>query len=210
LIWFEQFGIFIAYPLIPWVGVMAAGFGFGKLLRWNSPARAPIISAMGLGMIVLFAILRGKNIYGDPAPWTAQETQLRNALAILNCQKYPPSLSYLLMTLGPMLALWPLWERSRGPLARFLVTFGRVPLFFYAVHLFAIHGLTLAIVYLQVGSPLPDWLWGFPPGHAGPNCGVSLPLLYAIWIGVVLLHYPLCRWFDALKSRYPNSLLRFL
>ncbi|MFO1092288.1 MAG: heparan-alpha-glucosaminide N-acetyltransferase domain-containing protein [Planctomycetaceae bacterium] len=203
-------GIYIAYPLVPWVGVMAAGFGFGRLLRWNSPARGWVIFATGIAMIAAFAILRGKNIYGDPAPWTAQETPVKTLMAILNCQKYPPSLSYLLMTLGPMLAFWPLWERSRGPLARFLVVFGRVPLFFYAVHLFVIHGLTLAIVYAQVGLPLPGWLWGFPPGHAGENCGVNLPVLYLIWIGVVLLHYPLCRRFDRLKARYPNSVLRFM
>lgn len=202
------FGIYIAYPLIPWVGVMAAGFGFGRLLRWESPARARLISILGIAMIVLFAILRGGNVYGDPLPWTPQATPVRSLLAILNCQKYPPSLSYLLMTLGPVFAAWPLWERCHGPVSRFVVAFGRVPLFFYAVHLFVIHGLAMAIAYAQVGS-IPEWLWGFPPGHAGPGCGVNLPALYLIWIGVVLAHYPLCRWYDGLKSRHPQSLLRF-
>jgi uncharacterized membrane protein len=204
-----RFSVYIAYPLIPWVGVMAAGFGFGKLLLWDSPWRTRLIAAMGIGMLVLFAVLRGGNIYGNPDPWTTQATPLRTLLSVLNCQKYPPSLAYLLMTLGPMLALWPLWERCRGPLAQFLSTFGRVPLFFYVVHLFVIHALTMVIVYLQVGS-LPDWLWGFPPGHAGAGAGVNLPPLYLVWLGVVLLHYPLCRWYDALKSRHPQSLLRFL
>jgi uncharacterized membrane protein len=204
-----NFYIHIAYPLIPWVGVMAAGFGFARLLRWESPARAWVISAIGLAMILLFAVLRGGNIYGNPSPWTPQADPVRTLLAVLNCEKYPPSLSFLLMTLGPVLAAWPIWERWQGPLARFLVTFGRVPLFFYVLHLFVIHGLAMAIVYGQVGS-LPDWLWGFPPGHAGAGAGVELLALYAIWAGVVAFHYPICRWYGALKSRHPHSLLRFL
>jgi hypothetical protein len=130
-------------------------------------------------------------------------------MAILNCQKYPPSLSYVLMTLGPIFSAWPLWERAHGPLARFLVVFGRVPLFFYVAHLFVIHAITLAIVYAQLGM-IPDWLWGFPPGHAGPGAGVSLPVLYLIWIAVVLVFYPLCRWYDGQKTRKPQGLLRFL
>lgn len=205
----SSFYIHIAYPLIPWVGVMAAGFGFGRLLRWDSPARAKIISAMGILMILLFVILRGGNIYGNPSVWTPQGDPVRTLLSILNCQKYPPSLSFLLMTLGPVFATWPLWERCRGPLAHFLITFGRVPLFFYVMHLFVIHGLAMAIVYAQVGS-IPDWLWQFPPGHAGPGAGVDLPALYAIWAGVVAFHYPICRWYGVLKSRHPRSVLRFL
>jgi uncharacterized membrane protein len=203
------FYVHIAYPLIPWVGVMAAGFGFGRLLRWDSPARARTIFAIGLLMIALFAVLRGGNIYGDPSPWTPQTDPVRTLLAILNCQKYPPSLAYLLMTLGPMLAAWPLWERWHGKFAHFLVVFGRVPLFFYVLHLFVIHALAMVIVYAQTGS-IPDWLWAFPPGHAGPGAGVDLPALYVIWAGVVAFHYPICRWYGALKARHPNSLLRFL
>lgn len=204
-----KFYVHVAYPLIPWVGVMAAGFGFGKLLRQDAPARDRLITALGFAMIALFAVLRGGNIYGNPAVWAPQGTPLRTLLAILNTQKYPPSLAYLLMTLGPVFAAWPLWLRWRGPAARFLITFGRVPLFFYVVHLFIIHALTVGLVYLQLGT-LPDWLWGFPPGHAGPGAGVRLPVLYLIWGGVVLLHYPLCLWYGRLKSRYPRSLLRFL
>jgi uncharacterized membrane protein len=206
---YGSFYIHIAYPLIPWVGVMAAGYGFAHLVRWNSPRRPWVISAIGIAMIALFVVLRGFNIYGNPSPWTPQSTPLRSLMAILNNQKYPPSLSYLLMTLGPVFAIWPLWERAHGSLANFLVVFGRVPLFFYVVHLFVIHAITLAIVYAQIGS-FPDWLWGFPPGHAGPGAGVSLPVLYLIWIAVVLVHSPVCRWYDSLKSRRPQSLLRFL
>jgi hypothetical protein len=189
--------------------VMAVGFGFGKLLQSKSPARSNRIVLLGAACIAAFIVLRGGNIYGNPTPWTPQTTPLRSLLAILNCQKYPPSLAYLLMTLGPVFAAWPLWERWRGPLARFLITFGRVPLFFYIVHLFVIHGLTVGLVYLRSGT-LPDWLWGFPPGHAGPGGGVRLPTLYLIWIGVLLIHYPICLWYGRVKAAHPQSVLRFL
>jgi uncharacterized membrane protein len=204
-----RFSIYIAYPLIPWIGVMAAGFGFGHLLRWKAPLRTPLIMALGMAMIALFVALRGGNIYGNPTDWTPQKTPVVTLLAILNCQKYPPSLAYLLMTLGPILAVWSVWERWRGSAADFLVTFGRVPLFFYVVHLFVIHGLTVGLVYWQTRS-LPDWLWGFPPGHAGPGTGVSLSALYLIWAVVVLMHYPLCLWYGRLKAKHPRSVLRFL
>ncbi|WP_010586874.1 DUF1624 domain-containing protein [Schlesneria paludicola] len=204
-----HFSIYVAYPLIPWMGVMAVGFGFGDLLKKPPQTRSPIIVGIGFGMILLFGLLRGGNLYGDPVAWTPQSSTAFSILSFLNCHKYPPSLSFLLMTLGPVLAFWPLLERWRGPVADFITTFGRVPLFFYLAHLFVIHGLTLAIVSFQA-NPLPNWLWSFPPGHAGPGCGVTLPYLYLIWLEIVLIHYPLCRIYGSLKKRYPDSLLRFL
>ncbi len=205
----SRYSIYIAYPLIPWVGVMAVGFGFGRFLLRKTPLRSRMIMTTGLLMMVAFVVLRGGNLYGNPTPWKPQSTPLLTVMSILNCQKYPPSLAYLLMTLGPTLAAWPLWERCRGPVANFLMTFGRVPLFFYVTHLFVIHGLTIAIVSTQTGT-LPGWLWNFPPGHAGAGSGLPLPLVYLVWIGVVLLHYPLCRWYGRLKVRHPGSVLRFL
>lgn len=201
--------IYIAYPLVPWVGLMAAGFGFGRFLRHPTPLRTRVTMVAGLLMMVAFAILRGGNIYGNPTPWTPQATSTFTVMSILNCQKYPPSLAYLLMTLGPTFALWPLWDRWRGPLAQLLIAFGRVPLFFYVLHLFVIHGLTVAIVYGQTQT-VPDWLWSFPPGHAGAGAGVPLPVLYLVWIGVVSLHFPACLWYGRLKALYPGSVLRFL
>lgn len=209
LISWNGFSIYIAYPLIPWVGVMAVGWGFGRFLRGNPPDRSRRIAWAGWLLIALFAVFRGLNIYGDPSPWSPQSTPMRTLLALLNCQKYPPSLAYLLMTLGPVLAAWPLWEKCRGPLASVLMIFGRVPLFFYLVHLFVIHGLTVGIVYLQTGT-LPPWLWSFPPGHAGPGTGLPLWGVYLVWLGVMLLHVPLCLWYGRLKQRNPDSMMRFL
>ena len=206
---FGKFFIYIAYPFLPWLGVMAVGYGFGRMLQRSPRVSNGMICTLGISLIGLFAILRGGNLYGDPDPWTAQPTFVMTVLSILNCDKYPPSLAFLLMTLGPTFVLWPLLDRWKGPIARFLIVFGRVPLFFYLTHLFVVHLLTMGIVYWQTSS-LPDWLWGFPPGHAGPGCGVSLPVLYLIWLGVVFFHYPLCVWYGRLKRQYPNSLLRFL
>ena len=206
---FGKFFIYIAYPVVPWVGVMAAGVGFGHLLRLPRHTRCRLIPILGLAMILLFAILRGGNFYGNPGPWIRQSTPAMTMLSILNCHKYPPSLSFLLMTLGPTFVVWPLLEHTKGRFANFLIVFGRVPMFFYLAHLFVVHALTIGIVYAQVRS-FPNWLWDFPPGHAGPGCGVSLPVLYLIWIGVVLFHYPLCLWYGAIKNRYPKSFLRFL
>lgn len=210
LISWGQFSIFIAYPLIPWVGVMAVGYGFGRFLRTNpQPMHRRWIALSGWLTIAAFVVLRGGNFYGNPTPWTPQPTLMRTVMAILNCQKYPPSLSYLLMTLGPVLAAWPLWERCRGPLAQAFIVFGRVPLFFYLIHPFVIHGLTVGLVYGQTGS-LQPWLWSFPPGHAGPGTGLPLGGVYAVWLAVVALHLPVCAWYGRLKQRHPRSVLRFL
>lgn len=204
-----RFSIYIAYPILPWLSVIAVGYGFGNLLKLPLPLRSRLIAGIGITMILLFIALRSRNVQGDPNPWADQSSTALTVLSYLNCQKYPPSLSFLLMTLGPVLAAWPLLERWQGRTADFIITFGRVPLFFYLVHLFVVHAMTVGIVYLQVKS-LPAWLWNFPPGHAGPGTGVTLPWLFLIWLGVVLAHYPLCRFYGSVKARYPNSLLRFL
>lgn len=201
--------IHIAYPLLPWMGVMYAGYGAGQLYRLSADARRRILVGLGCSMTLLFVALRWSNVYGDPQPWSWQSTETQTLLSFLNCQKYPPSLLFTLMTLGPALMLLGLSERPLGPIGRFFVVFGRVPLFFYLVHLVVIHALTLAITYAQQGE-LQPWNWAFPPGHAGPGCGVSLPVLGLIWIGVLAFHYPLCLWFGGVKRRYPQSLLRFL
>jgi uncharacterized membrane protein len=195
----------VGYPLIPWIGVMAAGYAFGPFMLMTPEERKRITLRWGLILIAIFIVLRAINGYGDPAPWFRQETGLFTALSFLNTTKYPPSLLYLLMTLGPMLVLLSAFERWPGrqdALARLLIVFGRVPLFFYLLHLYAIHGLVLVFAFLMTGDAhsflapswtFPSW-WGF-----------SLPAVYLIWIGVVLLLYPACRWFAAVKFRHKGA-----
>jgi uncharacterized membrane protein len=202
--------IHVAYALLPWLGVMAAGYAFGAMFQLPASQRRSQILALGVTLSIAFVGLRYANVYGDPAPWAAQGALMRTVFSFLNLQKYPPSLLFLLMTLGPaMIFLAAVDDRPAGPLGRMLVTFGRVPLFYYVVHLYVIHALAVGLIYWQHGET-PDWLFSFPPGHAGEGYGYSLPVLYAIWFGIVAALYPLCRWFAGVKRRSSAAWLSYL
>ena len=201
--------VHVAYPLIPWVGVMAVGYGFGALLQLPHTQRRAETLALGIILTLTFIGLRYANVYGDTVAWSLQSDAARTVMSFLNLQKYPPSLLFLLMTLGPALIALAAADRPAGPLGRVLVIFGRVPLFYYVLHLYVIHALTLGLVYLQRGE-FPDWLFSFPPGHAGEGCGFGLPILLLIWLGVVAALYPLCRWFAGVKRRRSDAWLSYL
>ena len=134
---------------------------------------------------------------------------MRTVFSFLNVQKYPPSLLFLLMTLGPSLVALAAADRPAGLLGRALVIFGRVPLFFYVVHLYVIHALALGLIYWEHGET-PDWLFSFPPGHAGEGYGYTLPWLYLLWLGVVVALFPLCYWFAGVKRRRSAAWLSYL
>ncbi len=211
---FSGVPIHVAYPLIPWVGVMAAGYGFGPMLKLPREKRRVETLALGIVLTLTFFGLRATNMYGDPEQWSSHPEFVRTLLSFLALQKYPPSLLFLLMTLGPALIVLAAADRPLGKFGHFLVIYGRVPLFYYILHLFVIHALTIGIVYLQC-QETPDWLFSFPPGHAGldsagNNCGVDLPVLYGIWLGVVIALYPLCRWFAGVKRRRRDAWLSYL
>lgn len=185
--------LFVLYPLVPWIGVMAAGYGLGGLLSGELPDWRRRTRALGLGLCALFVLLRLLNRYGDPAPWRPQESALFSVFSFVDCEKYPPSLDYLLMTLGPallLLALLP--ERARG-LAAWLAVYGRVPLFYYLLHLPLLHLLALAC-------------------GAGPFSGRGLGLggVYAVWALAVLLLYLPCRGWGALKRARRSAWLSYL
>jgi uncharacterized membrane protein len=137
-----------------------------------------------------FIILRAANVYGDPDPWTIQETWFSTILSFLNCEKYPPSLLYLMMTLGPALMLLACFEHARGASAQVLAVFGRVPFFFYVVHIYLIHALAVATGAAMTGTVA-----------ASPKIGLGLGGIYLVWLLVLALLYPLCRWFAELKTR---------
>jgi uncharacterized membrane protein len=196
----------VSYPLIPWIGVMALGYAGAPILLEDPQKRSQWLLGFGALLTVAFVILRAANLYGDPAPWSPQKSDLFTFLSFLNTTKYPPSLLYLLMTLGPALAALALFENRSGPVARFLTVFGRVPLFFYLVHLYLIHTLALIAGYLS-GYALEAFLTSdslFPEDY-----GYSLPVVYLVWIAVVLMLYPLCAWFAGLKTQ-PRQALRYL
>jgi len=197
----------VIYPLIPWIGVMAAGYAFGTLLLRTEQERRRTLLMLGGGLTLAFLMLRAVNVYGDPAPWTVQETAGWTALSFLNTTKYPPSLQFLLMTLGPAIALLPLFERLTGPVARAVTVFGRVPLFFYVLHLYLIHAVALTVGTLAGFDPrsfLHVWL-NNPDGW-----GYGLPVVYLVWAGVVLALYPACRWFAGVKARRREVWLSYL
>ena len=210
--------LIVLYSIIPWIGVMAAGYAFGKILALEPGRRSRICVALGLGAVALFLVLRGFNLYGDPLPWHAA-TQTPNGrppmpavLSFLNCTKYPASLNFLLMTLGPVLALIPLLETARGPLVRPIAMFGRVPFFFYVLHIPLIHALAIVVSKIRLGFVSP-WLFAnHPMGNPPPPPGYvwSLPLLYLIWGLTIVLLYFACRWFAGLKSRRSDWWLKYL
>lgn len=206
--------LFAGYPLIPWIGVMAAGYGFGSVLLRERSVRRPWVFRLGLGLTVAFVLLRFANLYGNPEPWTAQSRPGFAILSFLDTHKYPPSLCYLLMTLGPALMLLALLDRGREPLPwlKPVLVFGRVPLFYYLLHIPLIHGMAILIERIRFGHA--EWLFGVPfrppPTPAPPNAGHSLLVVYAVWITAVVLLYPACQWFADLKRRRRDAWLSYL
>lgn len=209
-----QHVVFVAYPLIPWVGVTAAGYGLGRIYGWEPARRKRFLGRLGIGMIALFVVLRGINRYGDPLHWAAQKSLAFSVLSFLNTNKYPPSLLFLLMTLGPaMLCLMALDRRTPAAALRPVLTIGKVPLFYYVLHIPLIHLLALAACFARYGHV--HWVFESPklgqfPFTAPPGWGFSLPATYLLWAVVVATLYPLCRWYAGVKRRRDYFWLSYL
>ena len=209
--------VLMAYPLVPWVGVMAVGYAFGRLLLFERERRRRILLQLGAASVALFLVLRATNIYGNPRPWTMQASGWFTFLSFINTLKYPPSLLYLLMTLGPAILALALFDRAPGKepgrLARPFVVFGRVPMFYYLLHVPLIHLSALAFAYVgggPVGWLFRNWLISTPPDARPAEWGYGLPVVYAVWACVVVALYPLCRWFAGVKARRRDAWLSYL
>jgi uncharacterized membrane protein len=210
---------FVLFQIVPWVGVMAAGYAFGWLYQVESGRRNKILVQLGMILTIAFILLRATNLYGNPpvglggvsqGDWHVQPTVEKTVILFLDVEKYPPSLQFLLMTLGPSLLLLAWLERSNLPRwTSVLVTFGRVPLFFYVLHLYLIHLLAIAMAPL-FHQPV-DWLFrGAFFGGTPDDYGHGLPFVYLMWfIVVVILYFP-CRWFAALKQRRKDWWLSYM
>ncbi|MDQ2768496.1 MAG: heparan-alpha-glucosaminide N-acetyltransferase domain-containing protein [Gemmatimonadota bacterium] len=204
--------IFAAYPLIPWIGVTAIGYSLGQVYLWNGARRRAFLLRTGLALTAAFVALRWINVYGDPVRWTTQKSALFTVLSFLSVIKYPPSLLFLLMTLGPALVL--LWAVDGGTPrvlepARII---GKVPMFYYVLHFALIHLLAVATCLVRYHSA--HWMFESPdlghyPFSAPPGWGYSLPIVYVVWAIVVTLMYPLCRWFAELKQRRNEAWLSY-
>jgi uncharacterized membrane protein len=197
--------LFVVYPLVPWVGVMAAGFGFGAIVR-----RVKVTRLLGVAMFAAFIVLRASNLYGDPHPWHREGSFGATIGSFLNCEKYPPSLLFLLMTLGPAIALLAPLQHLRGTVASVVRTFGRVPLFYYVLHVLLIHVLAVVLAAIRYGH-VNDAMFTLPFNwHVPADYGYSLPVVYALWVGVVAALYPLCRWFEGVKRNNKSVWLSYL
>ena len=200
--------LMLLYPLVPWIGVMAAGYALGPVLLLPHERRRPILLGLGLGLTAGFVALRALNVYGDPQPWAPQASPTFTLLSFLNCTKYPPSLLFLLMTLGPSITALGLLDRGLGRWAGPLRMFGRVPLFFYLLQWPLAHGLAVLVATLR-GDPT-GWMFRFPPFQSPDGYGEGLAGVYAAWlVGVALLYLP-CRWFAGVKRRHRWRWLSYL
>ena len=213
---FRVFGdnVLMPYPLVPWVAVMALGYCLGPVFSWEAARRQRFLLRLGLGLSAGFVLLRAINVYGDPARWSHQRSGLFTVLSFLNTNKYPPSLDFLLMTLGPALVALVYLERAQLSFANPLIVFGRVPFFYFLLHMAVAHALAIAMNLFRYGNA--PFLLTPPPSMGGspkmfpPNFGFGLWVAYAVWIGVVAALYPVCRWYAQLKARRRDWWLSYL
>jgi uncharacterized membrane protein len=198
---------FLSYPLIPWFAVMAFGYVAGSVFLVDAQQRRRRLLQAGFGALALFVVLRFTNVYGDAIPWSVQDTWFRTVLSFVNVSKYPPSLLYLLVTLGTASLLLAAFESARGRCAEILRTFGRVPLFVYVLHIVLAH-LVAGVIAIAMGFgpsvltnpfPLLPKTWGF-----------DLPLVYVAWLAVLAALYPACKWYAAVKRRRTDWWLSYL
>ncbi len=206
----------VPYPLLPWIAVMAAGFCFGQVFLLEPATRRRITLRIGLAATVAFIVIRAVNRYGDPAPWSIQKSGVFTVLSFLNCTKYPASLDFLLMTLGPALLVLAYLDRRSWKSANPLVVFGRVPLFYFILHFYAIHIVAILMAWARYGTAAFTFMFNLLPSMRGPgqlfpaHFGYSLPVVYVVWIVIVSLLYPLCRWFAKVKATRRDWWLSYL
>jgi uncharacterized membrane protein len=195
------------YPLIPWIGVMAAGYCFGPVLRMDKAERRTWTLGLGALLTVGFFVLRATNVYGDPFPWSLQKNETFTVLSFLNCHKYPPSLCYLMMTIGPALLLLAAFEWHWRPVGPILTVYGRVPMFYYLLHLPLIIGLMYLTVNIQVRRGLYE---SMDELRKGGGLKFDLPTVYMVWLVVITILYFPCLWYSGVKSRSKSAWLTYL
>jgi len=199
--------VILGYPLIPWFAVMSLGFAMGGIFTWEPARRRRFLLQAGIGATVAFIVLRLINFYGDPNLWSPQKSFGLTLSSFGNATKYPPSLIYVLMTLGPTFIALALLENARGAVSRVISVYGRVPMFYYILHLFLIHILAYVFAVWQGGdgSFLNLDVESFPKWY-----GTNLAGVYLAWVIVVVLLYWPCKWFADVKSRRTDWWLGYI
>jgi uncharacterized membrane protein len=204
------------YTLVPWFAVMALGFCLGAIYSWTPDARRRFLLRAGIVATIAFLVIRVVNGYGDPSRWAWQSSATLTVLSFLNTSKYPPSLLFLLMTLGPSLIFLSWLDDRKLSRTNPLIVFGRVPLFYFVLHFFAAHAAIVLMSLAQYGSAalgfmfLPVPSMGGPAKAFPPEFGYDLWVAYVVWIVIVAALYPVCRWFAALKERSRSWWLSYL
>jgi uncharacterized membrane protein len=202
------FWIYFSYPVLPWVGVMFLGYASAGLFQGPARLRDWRLARLGTGLVIGFILLRTLDVYGDPHPWHFyQDNFTGSIMSFLATTKYPPSLLYVLMTLGPAAIFCAYAERLPGRIRNLLMTYGRAPLAFYVAHLYLIHAFAILLGVAQGFAPTQFFTHYrfYPQGY-----GVGLAGVYLIWMAVVALLYPLCRWVSALKARRTDWWLSYV
>jgi uncharacterized membrane protein len=211
---FHGINFVTAYPVLPWVAVMAGGYCLGTVFEWDAHRRRALLVGMGLALAAAFVVLRAINIYGDPLRWSHQASPVFTVLSFLNVSKYPPSLDFLLMTLGPAMVVMAWLEKVDFHFTNPLIIFGRVPFFYYGAHLLLAHLIAIGMNFVRYGAK--SFLLIAPPSMGSSrelfpvDYGFSLWTVYAVWVVVLLLLYPACLWFARLKRRRHDWWLTYL
>ena len=201
--------VLILYPFLSWSGLMMLGYCFGKVVsNADEKERNKTMWMLGAIVIVFFIALRATNMYGDPDHWSKQKDGVFTVLSFLNTHKYPPSLLYMCMTIGPAMIFLAIFSKARNKLVSIISVYGRVPFFYYIIHFYLIH-VVASICFFARGHSfaqgLKSNLPGFNPNFVEPGEGFSLPIVYAIWIAIIIILYPVCKWYDKYKSAHKNN-----
>jgi uncharacterized membrane protein len=208
--------VIVGYPLVPWIAVMALGFCFGRVFLMESSLRPRYLVAIGAASTLAFVVIRALNRYGDPVPWSTQSSVIDTALSFLNTTKYPPSLAFLLMTLGPALLALAYFDLAELKPSNPLVVFGRVPLFYFVIHFYAAHATAAALAWVRYGRASFAFTFHPVPSMGGPRelfpvgFGYDLWVVYVVWTLIVLGLYPACRWFARIKGSRRDWWLSYL
>lgn len=201
--------VLVGYPVLPWIGIIALGYSIGNLYApaFDAAKRKKILLMLGGGAIILFILLRFINMYGDPHPWTHQPTAVYTFLSFLKVNKYPPSLLYALITLGSAMLFLAVTENASNKITKIISVYGRVPMFYYLLHIFIIHLATLTAAGLFTAFSWHVWILKEPLWFTKTlvGYGFSLGVVYLVWIAVVAGAYPLCKWYDNYKTNHKEK-----
>jgi len=201
-----KYNLLILYPFLSWAGLMMLGYCLGKVLRNEDTAyRKKFLVITGLSAIALFIVLRFINVYGDPFQWSRQSTGFRTFLSFINSSKYPPSLFFTAMTIGPALLLLAWWDNIQNAFTRIVSVYGRVPFFYFVVHFFLLHTIIMIFYFLK-GHTFAETMTD--PGIAKfvtRGEGFPLTIVYIIWLAVVIVLYPVCKWYDRYKMEHKEK-----